>query len=120
MKPLFVPLMTRYFREFESGQKRVEYRRYGLRWNERTCVPGRPVVLSHGYSGARINARVASFSVLQARDAPDGQATYGPDALLAAIQLEPVELRGDADCLPKDNEKSLPLGHRLTLRPGAD
>jgi hypothetical protein len=86
--PLFVPLKTAFFREFEAGSKRVEYRRYGPRWNERVCTPGRPVTLSHGYSGARISARIARFSVLEARAAPDGQTTYGTDALLAAIELE--------------------------------
>jgi hypothetical protein len=38
--------------------------------------------------GARISARIASFSVLQARDAPEGSDTYGPEAQLAAIQLD--------------------------------
>ena len=88
MKPLFVPLMTRYFRDFESGLKCIEYRRYGARWNERACVPGRPVTLSHGYSGARLNARLVSFRAVLARDAADGRETYGPDTMLAVIELE--------------------------------
>lgn len=90
MKALFIPLTTRYFREFEAGLKRVEYRRYGPRWNERTCAPGRAVTLSHGYSGSRISARITSFCVLEACDSPDGHETYGPDARLAAIELDIV------------------------------
>jgi hypothetical protein len=62
MRPLFIPLRTRYFRAFESGAKTVELRRYGSRWNERRCVPGRQVVLSHGYSGARLYGRLVRFS----------------------------------------------------------
>jgi hypothetical protein len=103
VKPLFVPLKTAFFREFEAGSKRIEYRRYGPRWNERVCTPGRPVTLSHGYSGARIAARVVSFSAVQARDAPDGQGTYGPDALIAMIELEIH--------YPEVMESPLPAGH---------
>lgn len=47
--PLFVPLKTEYYRDFETGIKTTEYRRYGARWNERTCRVGRAVVLSRGY-----------------------------------------------------------------------
>jgi|ERR1700683_1448398 len=99
--PLFVPLKTRYFREFEAGSKRIEYRRYGPRWNERVCTPGRAVTLSHGYSGARISARIARFSVLEARDAPDGQGTYGPDALIAVIEIHYPEVMENS--LPRDH-----------------
>lgn len=86
-KALFVPLKTRWFREFESGRKTTEYRRYGRGWNENTCVPGRPVVLSHGYSGARINARVLALRVVEARTVPDAAELYAPHEKLAAIEL---------------------------------
>ena len=49
MKPLFIPLKKEYFAQFEQGQKTAEYRLYGPRWNENTCLPGRPVTLSCGY-----------------------------------------------------------------------
>jgi len=49
MKPLFIPLKTEYFNAFKSGEKFIEYRAYGPRWNEKTCPAGRRVVLSKGY-----------------------------------------------------------------------
>lgn len=49
MKPLFIPLKREYFNAFTSGEKTDELRRYGKRWNERTCAPGRLVILSLGY-----------------------------------------------------------------------
>lgn len=51
--PLFLPLKSQYFNAFAEGTKTVEYRLYGPRWNERTCYPGRPVVLSCGYGKSR-------------------------------------------------------------------
>lgn len=48
-KPLFIPLKTEFFAAFASGEKTVEFRPYGARWNERTCAIGREVVLSCGY-----------------------------------------------------------------------
>lgn len=48
-KPLFIPLMTEFFEQFRAGTKPYELRLYGPRWNESTCPPGRPVVLSKGY-----------------------------------------------------------------------
>lgn len=57
LKPLFVPLKKKYYEAFECGDKGTEYRAYGPRWNERTCYPGRHVVLSCGYGkGRRIKA----------------------------------------------------------------
>lgn len=44
-RPLFIPLMKEYYREFERGEKRTEYRIYGKRWNENTVYPNRSVVL---------------------------------------------------------------------------
>jgi hypothetical protein len=61
-RPLFVPLKTAYFEAFANGSKTEELRRYGPRWNERTCVVGRPVVLSKGYGKAhRLDGRIGKF-----------------------------------------------------------
>lgn len=51
MKPLFIPLKREHFDAFKAGTKpnMEEYRPEGPRWNARTCVVGRPVVLSLGY-----------------------------------------------------------------------
>lgn len=88
MKPLFVPLKTRWFRAFASGEKSVEYRAYGPRWNERTCTPGRQATLSHGYSGERLGATVTSFEVLPMQQAPEAARELFPHASrIAAIHL---------------------------------
>lgn len=40
VKSLFVPLKKEYYEAFECGEKTVEYRAYGPRWNEKTCWVG--------------------------------------------------------------------------------
>ncbi len=88
VKPLFIPLKTQWFRQFESGEKETEYRAYGPRWNERTCAIGRAAVLSHGYSGARLHRRVAGFKKLALIEAPAEARKIYPEALfIAAIHL---------------------------------
>lgn len=91
MKPLFVPLKTEYFRAFERGEKTIEYRAYGARWNERTCTRGRDVTLSHGYSGARLYGRVRGMRKVTA--ASIGSVIYPPDTMLAAISVEGISGR---------------------------
>lgn len=60
--PLFVPLKTEFYEAFARGEKREELRRYGPRWNERTCVVGRAVTLSKGYGTAnRLHGRIVYF-----------------------------------------------------------
>lgn len=62
MKPLFVPLKTEYYEAFADGSKREELRRYGPRWNEKTCAVGREVVLSKGYGKQyRMTGRISKF-----------------------------------------------------------
>jgi hypothetical protein len=48
MKPVFIPLKTKNYEAFESDKKHSEFRIYGPRWNEKTCIPGRAVILSKG------------------------------------------------------------------------
>lgn len=87
-KPLFIPLRTEWFRKFEDGSKDTEYRAYGPRWNERTCRVGRPVTISHGYSGKRLARKVTGFKALNRADAPEAaQAIYPDAAFIAAIEL---------------------------------
>lgn len=76
-KPLFIPLKTEWFRAFEAGEKSVEYRLEGTRWNADTCRIGRAVTLSHGYSGSRLQGVVAGFEIV------------GPDAHPAIAQIYP-------------------------------
>lgn len=47
---LFVPLNTKPYRAFERGEKDVELRGYGDRFNMETVTPGRRVELRRGYS----------------------------------------------------------------------
>jgi hypothetical protein len=54
--PLFIPLRTAFFDAFAAGRKSV--RRYGPRWNDRTCVVGRSVIVNKGYSGPRLDGHV--------------------------------------------------------------
>jgi len=61
-KPLFVPLCGIYYDQFVAGTKTEELRRYGPRWNERTCRIGRAIVLSKGYGKAnRLAGRIWRF-----------------------------------------------------------
>lgn len=90
-KPLFIPLKTEWFREFETGTKDTEYRAYGPRWNENTCRVGRPATISHGYSGKRLSRVVAGFTKLPAADAPAvARAIYPTASHIAAIHM-PVQ-----------------------------
>lgn len=47
--PMFLPLKTEYYNAFKDGSKSEELRLYGKRYNEKTCQPGRYVLLSKGY-----------------------------------------------------------------------
>lgn len=92
VKPLYIPLRTRWFRAFESGDKRVEYRAYGTRWNETSCRVGRTAILSHGYSGARLSRVVERFDIVPRYAAPAEAQEIFPDALfIAAITLAEVK-----------------------------
>ena len=62
MKALFIPLKTEFFEAFKSGEKTEELRRDGPRWNEKTCLIGREVVLSKGYGKhERLKGRIWKF-----------------------------------------------------------
>ena len=49
MKPLFVPVTSEWYDPMERGDKPYEIRKYGQRWNEKTCAVGRRVLISKGY-----------------------------------------------------------------------
>lgn len=86
-KPLFVPLRREYFEAFERGEKTEEYRPYGPRWNERTCFPGRRVVLSLGYGKARrLTGVIRAFTTdPDPGRRPGWQACYGTRHTAAAV-----------------------------------
>lgn len=86
-KPLFIPLMRRYFEAFKNGTKRTEYRRYGRQWTEKHCTPGRPAILSLGYGKyERISATIVGFRVLD--DEPGETRIYPVGTKIAAIDLK--------------------------------
>ncbi len=65
-KPLFIPLTTGWFNKFAAGEKPVELRPYGDRWNERTCAAGRAVTLSKGYGKKhRLQGEVTRFEKIE-------------------------------------------------------
>lgn len=89
MKPLFIPLKTRWFREFSEGRKTIEYRRYGPRWHEGTCVVGRAVIISHGYSGDRIRGIIVDFERIYLHETPSVvQKLFVDSDFIAAISIE--------------------------------
>lgn len=64
MRPLFVPLKAEFYHAFVAGSKTIEYRKYGKRWNEKTCPPGRRVTISNGYGKRnRRSGVVSTFDV---------------------------------------------------------
>lgn len=83
LPPIFFALRTAYFRAFERGEQSFELRRYGRRFNERVCLPGRRVILGHGYSGrGRLSATIVAFE----RRTMDTE-TFGPQQDIAIIHL---------------------------------
>lgn len=108
VKPLFIPLKTKYYREFESGSKTHEYRRYGGPWNERTCAVGRPVTISRGYSTPdRLSAIVKGFRKVYAPDLPVRlwvplHSLYGA---LENLWVAEIELEITPHAQPKEGEK---------------
>lgn len=88
-KPLFVPLTARWYDAFSSGAKTKEFRRYGPRWNERTCTVGRVVTLSRGYGKKdRLRGTIIGFRVVGPDAHPDIREVY-PDAdRIAEIEVD--------------------------------
>jgi hypothetical protein len=87
-KPLHLRLRFVWFDAFASGSKQHEWRRYGDRYNERTCAIGRPVILGRGYTPERLTGTITSFDVKRAEGGAIG--FYGSEALCAVIGIELV------------------------------
>ncbi len=86
MTPLFIPLRSEFFDAFKRGEKRVEYRKRGPRWNAETCFIGRPVVLSRGYGKReRLLGTITAFHYDTCPSRlPGWVECYGPNAAVAA------------------------------------
>jgi len=89
--PLFVPLKREYFEAFARGEKTVEWRREGPKWNRGTCRVGRRVTLSLGYQGRRRLFGTVTSVTLQAANDPPQAEFFGAGTLciLIAIALDP-------------------------------
>ena len=80
---MFIPLKRNYFEAFDLGEKNVEFRPYGARWNERTCFLGRRVTL--GYGKKRLQGWVTSFRTDDRPSTiPGWKECYGPAQRLVA------------------------------------
>lgn len=95
IKPLFIPLKKQYYEEFVSGTKTVEYRKYGLGWNEDTCQIGRPVVISLGYGkNRRSKGTITSFGIIPSTQVPSAREVYGTqkvDIAMIGIDLTDID-----------------------------
>jgi hypothetical protein len=86
--PMFIPLRRQWFEAFRDGSKRNEWRAYGPRWNRQKCHRGRRVILSLGYSGARLRGSVVKTRCVRADLAPAGARAIYPSArYLCAIHV---------------------------------
>jgi len=94
-KPLFIPLKTEFYDAFASGEKRVEYRRYGPRWNDDKIRAGREVVLSKGYGKQnRLRGVVVAVTIDHHPEHLPGWAEcYGSEPAMATC-IE-IEVRND-------------------------
>ena len=86
-RPMFIPLKREWYEAFARGEKTVEYRLPKGAFAPHHCAPGRPVVLSLGWSGnGRLNARIVAYALV---DATPVTRTIWPDAdTVGAITLE--------------------------------
>lgn len=99
--PLFRSLRNAYYTLFAAGEKTVELRAYGPRWNERTCFTGREVVLSNGYRKAgRLAAVIERVRKVPGRELSDQDQAALEDCLgyvpefVCAIHLRNVRPQG--------------------------
>ncbi len=100
MKPLFIPLYAEYYKRFKEGTKTEELRKYGPRWNEKTCIPERKVILSKGYGKQnRLAGNISYFKKLRAKELKgqhkiDIEALNLLDSYIAVIGIKNIEIQG--------------------------
>ena len=83
-----------WFEELRGGAKRVEYRRYGRRFNERVCYIGRPVAFAYRYDrvSPRLTGVVTSFATVPVSEMPEMLEIYPDMAAHAPIAAIGVDL----------------------------
>lgn len=87
-RPLFIPLYAEHFEAFERGDKTIEYRRWGARWNDSAIKPGRVAIIARGYSGPRLDAIVIKVERVRASSIKPRPALFPKSTILCAISLE--------------------------------
>ena len=110
MKPLFVPLNAWAYDQFEAGTKKDELRLYGPRWNEKTCIPERPVILSRGYGTKnRMNGTISAFKKVHGSQLNSSYQeavlrVYGTldidVAVISIADLEKINIRTNHEYIP--------------------
>lgn len=93
-KPLFIPLTKRWYEEFASGRKDIEYRKAGKRWNLNTCFHGREVVLSCGYGKSRRMKGIIEYAWVETDPnefSDDYASVYGRDGNELCIKIKIAE-----------------------------
>jgi hypothetical protein len=121
IKPLFIPLKRQYFEEFEQGKKQFEYRTYGSRWNEQTCLVGRRVIISLGYGKQRrTEGKIVSFDTCATPQLlPGWSHCFGDSHFTAAVigirlnkKARPiVSPPGSAALVTEGDKKNLTASH---------
>lgn len=99
-KSLFIPLKAEHYDRFASGEKTEEFRKYGPRWNEKTCTPGRKVTLSRGYGKKdRLHGVITHSHRLLHPLPPAFVQIFGPatPCLVIGIKLDDREAVEDSD-----------------------
>jgi hypothetical protein len=85
---IFVPLRSEHWAAFRDLRKSIEWRAWGARWNDRTIVPGRTIILSKGYTRDRLHGVVVKVHRVPRALAPDGARAIYPDVeTFCAIEI---------------------------------
>ncbi|OCG45699.1 hypothetical protein A9G34_00955 [Gilliamella sp. Choc4-2] len=89
MTNAFFPLKKEYFKMFMNGDKNIEYRYFGKRWNFKTLSVGKTAILANGYLFPRIEAKIVKLEIIKWNDAPSYVKLALPiEVDLIAIHLE--------------------------------
>jgi hypothetical protein len=70
VRPLHLVLKARFFDEFASGRKTIEWRRHGRRYNQTTIPDGRAITLRRGYTATCLAGHVVEAHIVASEDAP--------------------------------------------------
>ena len=87
-KPIFVALRSEHWNDFRDRRKSIEWRAWGARWNDRTIIPGMPIILAKGYTRDRLHGVVVRVQRVSRPLAPDAALAIYPDVeAFCAIEI---------------------------------